>query len=159
MSSDLSRETKGDATGGIPWQIIYAAFLGETLCGFGIYGGLYLLGAKFGWMGRAGGVLTLVVAIALGVAFAALMTGAVWAQVTCRTFAIVSAAAFLAVLARAFFAAGHSLGWKFLDSRTWWLMSDMLFDPTVLLALGGVGVSLAMIWFLSGHISRRFFSR
>jgi hypothetical protein len=140
MSSDLPRETKGDAPQGIPWQIIYASFLGETLCGFAIYGGIYLVGAKLGWMARTGGVLGLVAAAGLGVAFAALMTGAVWALVICRTVSVLSAGTFLAILAKAFLAAGYSLGWKFLDSRTWWLMSDMLFDPKVLL--------LSLVWIM-----------
>jgi hypothetical protein len=159
MSSDLSRETKGDAAQGIPWQIIYASFLGETLCAFSLYGAFWLLGAKLGWMGLVGGLAALLVAVALGVAFAALLTGARWAVSVARVFALASALVFLVLLARAFLLAGHSLAWKFLDTRTWWLLSDMLFDPPTVLTLGGGFVTAAMTCFLFGDTSRRFFGR
>jgi len=159
MSSDLSRETKGDAAQGLPWQIIYASFLGQTLCAFAVFGAFWLLGAKFGWMGLAGGLVALLVALALGVAFVALLTGARWALSVTRVFALASALVFLAFLARAFLLAGHALQWKLLDSRTWWLLSDMFFDPATVLTLAGAAVSVVMSFFLFGAVARRFFGR
>ena len=73
--------------------------------------------------------------------------------------ALASALVFLVLLARAFLAAGNSLQWKLLDTRTWWLLSDMLFDPATVLTLAGGAVTAAMTCFLFTNVSRRFFGR
>jgi len=159
MSGDLSRETTGDATEGLPWQVIYAAFLGVGVCAMGILGAAYLLHSASGWLDVALGVAALAGVLGLGTAFVALLAGASWALMTCRVF--LSAASVLAVagLAWGSVAAARTTDWHVPTRDLWRSALEMLFQPWFLVPAVAVGFSAVMLWFLFGRASKRFFSR
>ena len=159
MSGDISRETVGDATEGVPWQIIYTAFLGVTLCAFGIYAGMYLLHGAPGWKEIVGGVAVLVISLGVAASFVALFTGAGWALIVCRTFVFLTVLALAADLGYVVVVVVRSPEWQAPDAKLWRLILDMALNPTVLTPLAGVLVTAAMLWFLSGRTAKRFFSR
>ena len=159
MPGDLSRETTGDATEGLPWQIIYAAFLGVGVCAMGILGAAYLLHSASGRWGVAVGVAALVAALGVGTAFVALLAGASWALMTCRAF--MSAASVLAAagLVWGTIAAARATDWNVPPMDLWRSALEMLFQPRFLVPTAAAGLCAVMLWFLFGRTSKRFFSR
>ena len=75
---------------GTPWQVIYAGFMGLTLCAFGLFGGVYLLNTIKGLVLRIGGGAAVILALGIGVSCTALLTGARWSLYVCRGFALVA---------------------------------------------------------------------
>ncbi len=159
MSGDISRESVGDATDGVPWQIIYTAFLGVTLCAFGIYAGMYLLHGAPGWKEIVFGIAVLVISLGVAASFVALLAGAGWALIVCRTFVILTFLALAADVVYAVVLVVRSPEWQVPDAKLWRLILTMALDPAVLMPLVGVLVTAAMLWFLFGRTAKRFFSR
>ncbi|HUW57819.1 MAG TPA: hypothetical protein VMZ92_14355 [Planctomycetota bacterium] len=159
MSGDISRETLGDATEGVPGKLIYTAFLGVTLCAFGIYGGLYLLHGATGWLRVTGGILVLVVSVGVAASFVALLTGAAWALVVCRVFLVLAVAALAAGLAWALTLVVRSPEWNPSGAKLWRVLLETTLDPTVLMPLAGLTLTVVMTCFLFGRNTKRFFSR
>ena len=159
MSGDISRESVGDATEGVPWQIIYTSFLGVTLCAFGIYAGMYLLHGTPGWKEIVLGVAVLVISLGVAASFVALLTGAGWALIVCRTFVILAVLALAVEVVYAVVRVVRSPEWQAPEAKLWRLVLDVTLEPTVLTPLVGVLVTAGMLWFLFGRPAKRFFSR
>ena len=159
MSGDLSRETTGDATEGLPWQIIYAAFLGVGVCAMGILGAAYLLHTASGRWGVAVGVAALAAVLGLGTAFVALLAGASWALMTCRVFMSGAGVLAAAGLVWGTVASARDTDWHVPLRDLWRSALEMVFQPRFLVPAAAVAFSVVMLWFLFGRASKRFFSR
>ena len=159
MSGDISRETLGDATEGVPGKLIYTAFLGVMLCALGVYGGLYLLHGATTWMRVAGGISVLVVSLAVAASFVALLTGAAWALLVCRVFLLLAVVVLAAALAGALTVTLRSPEWNPPGAKFWRVLLETALTPTVLLPLVGLAVTGVMTWSLFSRTARRFFSR
>jgi len=160
MPSDLpSRDSRADAGEGVPWQIIYAAFLGVMFCSFGIYGGMYLANADLGPGGTAGGAGVILVSLALATCYGALMTGVWWSIVVCRISMPLFAAASLVACVWGLIDALAGVTWYLSVSSIWRELVTLAFSPQVTLPLAAAGVSGTMTWFLFGRVSKRFFDR
>jgi len=159
MPGNLPRDSKYDAGEGVPWQIIYAAFLGIMLCCFAFYGGLALVNGGLGRGAVAAGTATIFVSLALATCHGALLTGVWWSIVVCRISMPLFAAASLAALVWGVIDAAGDISWYFSLAALWDDLVTLVFSPQVLLPLAAVAACGAMTWFLFGRVSKRFFDR
>jgi len=153
------RDLKPNVHEGVPWQIIYASFLGVTLCAFGIYGGMALLNADLGWAGALGGVTGIIVAIGVATAYVALMTAVSWSIIVCRITMPLFAAGALAAFVWAVVHVVRSVSWRLSAASIVRQLIDVAFSPHFLVPLAALGICAAMVYFLFGDASRRFFDR
>jgi hypothetical protein len=79
--SDPSVQNEQDevpSVAGIPWQIIYTAFMGLAICALGIFCGLALMNAPGDWKVTLAGVAVIVLALVMGISSGAMLAGASW---------------------------------------------------------------------------------
>jgi hypothetical protein len=158
MPDDLEPHADGETTEGVPWQIIYASFLGVMLSACGIYGGMYLIRGRTGWVSLSGGVLTLAVSAAVGAAFVMLIAGFRPALAVCRVFVLLCVAGAVTALGWTVRMARQTASADLPGATAWRLTLEVLLAPGVLASLTGLGLCVVMLWFLFGRTGTRFFS-
>ena len=145
------------STEGLPWQVVYSAFLGVLLCALGFYGGLYLWGLDGG--SAALGVGLIVASVGLAACFVALLTGASWALSVCRITTMAAMAIMLANLAWRLVEVPSRPEWRLPGARALSLFVDALFEPHALMLLAGLAACACLLCLLLGPTVRRFCGR
>ncbi len=159
MSDDQPSGELHELPEGLPWQVIYAAFLGILVCVVGFYIGARVLHGAEDAGALALGVAVLVVSMAIGGCFATLLAGASWALSVTRVATIAMIALMLGAVACLIAAAAASPKENLPGTRWWRLALDTLYQPVSLMLLAGVGVCAFLLCLLLGPTVRRFFGR
>ncbi len=159
MPDEIPRAHWDEKPEGLPWQVIYAAFLGVLICSIGFYLGLSVMDAAEGPAGRASGLAAIVAAVALAACFAAMLTGASWALSVTRVATMLEMAAMLARLAWEAVLASRAPEWQLPGASKLSLAIDALFQPRALMLLAGLAACTFLLCLLLGPTVRRFFGR
>ena len=158
MSDERRSSVCGSVREGLPWQIIYASFLGVTLCSSGVYGGFYLASGRYGTPGVAAGTGAILVALAIAAAFVALMMGLRWAFLVCRIVVPLFGVAFLSLLVWGLVGTVRSIDWSLSGTSFWRGALDVASDVRVCVPLCGAVLCGAVLLLLFGRAARRFFA-
>ena len=140
---------------GLPWQVVYSAFIGVLLSSLGFYGGLYLARAE----NAVPGVALIVASVGLAGCFVALLTGARWALSITRIATMSAMAVMLANLAWLLVEDTRRPEWNLPGARAWALLTDALFQPLALMLLAGLAACTFLLCLLLGPTLRRFCAR
>jgi hypothetical protein len=160
MPTDTTaRDSKYDSSEGVPWQVIYAAFLGVTLCSFALYLGMYLANGQFSAAVTAAGVAVIVLSAALALCYAALLPGLWWAIIVCRISMPLFAAAALIAFVWGVIDAVGAITWRLSFGAVWDELIALAFIPNVILPLAATLLSTGMIWLLFCRVTRGYFGR
>jgi hypothetical protein len=159
MPEETPRAHWDEKPEGLPWQVVYASFIGVLICVLGFYLGLSVMGAAEGTPGRSAGLAIIVASAALAACFAAMLTGASWALSVARVATMAEMAAMLARLAWEMVEASRAPEWQLPNARLWSLTVDALFQPRALMLLAGLAACAFLLCLLLGPVVRRFFGR
>ena len=140
---------------GLPWQVVYSAFLGVLLAMIGVYAGFYLV-KRAGDYAAAAGIGLIALSAGMGVSFVALLAGARWALSVCRITTMASIAIALACIGNACLYAPAPPKFGVPGTRRW---LDMLFEPGVLIPLAGLAACAFLLCLLLGPTVRKHFAR
>ena len=155
---EIRDDHDGPVTGageGLPWQVIYSAFIGVLLSTVGFYGGLYLARAENASLGAA----LIIASVALAACFVALLAGARWALSVTRIVTMSAIAVMLANLAWLLYEDTLRPEWRLPGARAWGFLVDALFQPLPLMLLAGLAACAFLLCLLLGPTLRRFVAR